>query len=64
MRYGYIIADNVEFVNVSQKDVGKGGLRFESSIGTTSLLDASWVWIRARVEGLGVWGFEGRGFEV
>ena len=37
MRYGYIIADNVEFVNLSQKDVGKGGLRFESSIGTTGV---------------------------
>lgn len=37
MRYGYIIADNVEFVNVSQKDVGKGGLRFEGSLGTTGV---------------------------
>jgi len=36
-RYGYIVADNVEFLNVSQKDVGKGGIRFEGAIGDTGV---------------------------
>ena len=36
IREGYIIADNVEFSNLSQKDVGKGGIRWEGAIGSSS----------------------------
>ena len=38
MRRGYLIADNVEFFNVSQKDVGKGGLRWESAVGSDKVV--------------------------
>ena len=36
IREGYIIADNVEFSNLSQKDVGKGGIRWEGAVGSSS----------------------------
>ena len=36
MREGYLIADHVEFSNLSQKDVGKGGIRWEGALGSSS----------------------------
>lgn len=34
---GFMIADNVEFSNLSQKDVGKGGIRFEGAVGSNKI---------------------------
>ena len=34
MREGYMIADNVEFTYLSQKDVGRGAMRWEGAVGS------------------------------